>query len=162
MKSGLAEPPRTDEKDERIPRFEFGEIRRLVNVIPPLVADSLEIRNAVGYLQISSPCHDQYYSKLMSALPYLNTAIPNGNCKSTKRFLRKRQKSFSGTWSKSPRRENQANSVTSRTASKATTTAISHLIIRSRPDIRCSTMAAASASDAPRTCAPADDAFTPR
>ena len=50
------------------PPFEFGEIPRLVNIIPPLVADSLEIRNAVGYLQISSLVYAQYYSKFRSPL----------------------------------------------------------------------------------------------
>ena len=60
----LAEPPRTDEEDERVALLKLREVLGLVNVIPPLVADPLEIRNAVGYLQVRSLRHAPYYTKI--------------------------------------------------------------------------------------------------
>ena len=53
----LAEPPRTDEEDEPVTFLEFRKVLGLVDVAKPLVSNGLEIRNAVGYLQIRSLVH---------------------------------------------------------------------------------------------------------
>ena len=59
----LAEPPRSDEENERVTLLKLREKLRLVNVVPSLVADSLEIRNAIGDLQITPSFHIAHYTK---------------------------------------------------------------------------------------------------
>ena len=54
-----------DEVQPRVFREAFG----LVDIIPALVADSLEIRNAIGYLQVRSPCYAPIIPQITSPGP---------------------------------------------------------------------------------------------